>query len=124
MSCRTSLDYSETPAGCRGPKQSWPQAVYLRVAVIRDSGEVPSGFGQSWLGRRLRPPCALCQVVLVESLTDQRLDDGLTAHVKVLSSLIQFLQHAGCEIHIHALNRLNHAALALEETGNVLALIG
>src|ERR1019366_5447632 len=72
----------------------------------------------------LWPPCALCQVVLIESLPDQRLDDGLTAHVKVLSSLIQFLQHAGGNVHIDALNRLNHAALALEETGNVLALIG
>jgi hypothetical protein len=33
-----------------------------------------------------------------------------------------FLQHTGVNIHVHALNRLNHAALTLEETGNVLAL--
>src|SRR5664280_801506 len=76
------------------------------------------------LGRGLWSPCALRQVVLIESLPDQRLDDGLTAHVEVLSSLIQFLQHAGSNVHIDALNRLNHAALAFEETGNILALIG
>jgi hypothetical protein len=62
--------------------------------------------------------------VLIEGLPDERLDYGLTAHVQVLRGLIQFLQHAGSDIHIHALNRLDHAALALEEMRNVLALIG
>lgn len=76
------------------------------------------------LGRRLRSPCSLCQVVLIESLPNQGLDDRLAAHVEVLSRLIQFLQHAGSDIHVNALNRLNHAASALEEVGNIFALIG
>jgi hypothetical protein len=80
--------------------------------------------GPSRSRRRLRPPCALCQIVLIESLPDQRLDDRLAAHVEVLGSLIQLLQHAGRNVHVNALNRLNHAAFALEEMGNVLALIG
>ena len=99
-----------------------PEIPFLAAPITVDLNE--GAFRRPWLGRRLRPPCALCQVVLVESLPDQRLDDGLTAHVKVLSSLIQFLQHAGREIHIHALNRLHHTALTPEKTGNVLALIG
>src|SRR5450759_5304610 len=76
------------------------------------------------LGRSLGSPCALCQVMLIESLPDQCLDDRLTAHIEVLSSLIQFLQHAGSDVYVHALNRLNHAALALEEMGNFLAAVG
>jgi hypothetical protein len=62
--------------------------------------------------------------VLIKSLSDQCLDYRLTAHVQVLSGLIQFFQHPGSDVHVHALNRLNHPALALEEPGNVLSLIG
>ena len=69
-------------------------------------------------------PCALRQVVLIESLPDQGLDDGLAAHVKVSSGPVQFLQHCRSQIHVDALDRLNHAALALEETRDVLPLIG
>jgi hypothetical protein len=50
--------------------------------------------------------------MLIESLPDQCLDDRLTAHIEVLSSLIQFLQHAGSDVYVNALNRLNHATLA------------
>ena len=59
----------------------------------------------------------------VERLSDESLDDRLTAHIEVLRGPIQLLQHRGGHVHIDALNRLNHATLALEETGNILALI-
>ncbi len=36
-------------------------------------------------------PCALRQVVLIESLPDQGLDDGLAAHVEVAGGPVQFL---------------------------------
>ena len=65
----------------------------------------------------------LCQVVLIQRLPDERLDDRLPADVQVPSSLIQFLQHARGEIQVYPLNRLNHAALALKEMGNVFASI-
>lgn len=75
--------------------------------------------------RRLpRPPCALCQIMLIESLPDQRLDNSLAAHVQVLSRLVEFLKHSRCDVHVHALNRLNHAAWAFEKMRNFLALIG
>jgi len=61
--------------------------------------------------------------MLIESLADQRLDDRLAAHIEVVSSPIQFLQHAGSDVDVNTLNRLNHAALALEEMRNVLALV-
>ena len=76
------------------------------------------------LGRGMGLPCALRQIMLIESLPNQRLDDCLTAHVEILSSPIQFLQHGRSEVHINALNRLNHATLAFEETRNVFPLIG
>jgi hypothetical protein len=68
-------------------------------------------------------PGALCQVVLIESLPDQRLDDRLAAHIKIVRSLIQFRQHAGSDVNVNALNRLHHVALSLEKTRNVLAPI-
>ena len=73
---------------------------------------------------RLRLPSALRQVMLIEGLPDERFDDGLPAHVKVPSCVVQFFQHGRSEIHIHPLNRLHHAALALKETRNTLPLIG
>ena len=62
--------------------------------------------------------------MLVESLPDQRLDDSLAAHVEIPRRLIEFFQHARRNVDVHAPNRLNHEALAFEETGNILALIG
>jgi hypothetical protein len=62
--------------------------------------------------------------MLIESLPDQRLDDRLATHVEVLGRLIQLLQHACSDVQVNAPNRLHHAALSLEEMGNVLALIG
>jgi hypothetical protein len=62
--------------------------------------------------------------MLIESLPDERFDNGLAAYVKIPGRPIQFLQHGGREVHIHALNWLNHAARALEETRNILPLIG
>ena len=76
------------------------------------------------LERRLRPPGSPRQVVSVESLPDERFDDGLAAHVEIGRSLIEFLQHARGEIYVHPLNRLNHAPFALEEAGNVLPFLG
>jgi hypothetical protein len=60
----------------------------------------------------------------VERLTDKGLYHGLAAHIEPFSGSVQFLQHCGGEIHIHALNGLNHAAPALEETSYVFPLIG
>src|ERR1035441_4449687 len=77
-----------------------------------------------WLRRPLRPVLALRQVMLVEALPDQRLNNRLAAHIEVASGPIQFLQHAGGDIYVDPLNRLNHAALALEKTGNVFTPIG
>jgi hypothetical protein len=62
--------------------------------------------------------------VLIESLSDERLDYGLAAHVEVLSGLVQFFQHAGGDVDVDTLNGLNHAAFAFEKPGNVLARIG
>jgi hypothetical protein len=62
--------------------------------------------------------------VLIESLPDQRLDDGLATHIEILSCLVEFLQHADSDIHINALNRLDHKALTLEEMGDVLKYDG
>jgi hypothetical protein len=62
--------------------------------------------------------------MLVESLPNQRFDDGLPAYVEFPSGSVQFFQHGRGEVHIHSLNRLNHAAMALKETRNVLPSIG
>jgi hypothetical protein len=62
--------------------------------------------------------------VLIECLADQGLDHGLAADIEVLSGSIQFLQHAGSDVDVDALNRLNHSPFALEEARNVLPLIG
>jgi hypothetical protein len=61
--------------------------------------------------------------MLIESLPYQRFDHCLTAHIQVLSGVVQFLQHAGSDVNVHTLNRLDHAAFTLEEMRNVLALI-
>ncbi len=45
--------------------------------------------------------------MLIESLTHQSLDDGLAADVEFEGSLIELVQHAGGEVDIDALNRLN-----------------
>jgi hypothetical protein len=62
--------------------------------------------------------------MLIESLPDKRLDDGLSAHVELMSGPVQFLQHGRSEVDINALNRPNHATLAFEETRNIFPLIG
>ena len=62
--------------------------------------------------------------MLIESLTHQRFDNGLPADVQVLSCLVQFLLHAGGDVHIDALNRLDHAAFSGEEMGDVFSPIG
>src|SRR5207248_6869465 len=85
--------------------------------------------GRALLPNRLQSgpgllPCTLSQVMLIESLPDECLYDGLTAYVKILSGPVQFLQHGRGEIHVDALDRVNHSALALEETRDVLPLIG
>jgi hypothetical protein len=61
--------------------------------------------------------------MLIESLPDQRFDDGLTAHIQVPSGFVQFLQHVGGKVDIHALNRLDHAAFTLEKARDILAPI-
>jgi hypothetical protein len=61
--------------------------------------------------------------VLIERLPYQRLDDRLTADVKLVRGMIQFFQHGGGYVYVNALNGLNHAALALEKMGYVLSLI-
>jgi hypothetical protein len=66
-------------------------------------------------GRRLRPPCSLCQVMSIKRLPDKRFDDCL-ADVKVLRSIIQFFQHRGGDVYVNPLNGLNHAASALEKS--------
>jgi hypothetical protein len=66
----------------------------------------------------------LRQVALIERLPDKRLDDSLAAHVEVPSGIIQFRQHGRSDVHVDALNRLNHATLAFKEFGNVLSSIG
>jgi hypothetical protein len=42
-------------------------------------------------------------VVLVQSLADQGFDDGLPADVQFLRGALQFFEHGGSEIDIHAL---------------------
>ena len=61
--------------------------------------------------------------MLIESLSDQRFDNSLPAHVQILRGPVQFLQHAGSNIDVHSLNRLNHAAFALEEWRDALSLV-
>src|SRR5580700_3509678 len=84
-------------------------------------------FFSCYTASHLRPLGAtavrVVPVVPIESLPDERLDDGLSANVEVPSGLVQLLQHGRGEVHIDALNRLNHATPVLEETGNVLSLI-
>jgi hypothetical protein len=62
--------------------------------------------------------------MLIEGLPDQRLDHRLPAHIKLVRSPIEFLEHARSHVNINALNRLHHAAFPTEETGNVFSLIG
>jgi hypothetical protein len=62
--------------------------------------------------------------VLIQALPDQRLDNGLSAHIEFLGGSVQFLQHGRSDVHVDPLNRLNHAALTFKETGDVLPLIG
>ena len=73
-----------------------------------------------------RPTCVIAglrlsrpyrQVMPIESLPNQRLDDCLAAHVQIASCPVRFLRHVPRDVHIHALNRLHHPALALEGTG-------
>lgn len=71
-----------------------------------------------------RAPRTLGQIVLIERLPDQSFDDGLAAHVEVLSGLVQFFQHAARDVYIHSLQGLHHATLAFEKTGDVFTLIG
>ena len=53
--------------------------------------------------------------MLIESLPDESFDNGLAAHVEVVSSFVRFFQHAGGEIDIDSLYGLDHAALAFEK---------
>src|ERR1017187_8830745 len=98
-----------------------PGSVSFAAAVLALASSI-----RSWkrLGRRLRPPCALCQVMLIKGLPDQRLDNRLAAHVEGLCRLIQFRHHARRDVHVSPFNRLHHAPLSHEEMENVLALIG
>jgi hypothetical protein len=73
--------------------------------------------GRLGLGFTSRLFQASRQIVLVQGLPDQRLDDGLAAHIEFLSSLVQLFQHSRSEVYVDALNWLNHAAFTLEETG-------
>ena len=59
----------------------------------------------------------------IETLPDQCFDDRLAAHVEILSCPVQFFQQAGRHVHVDPLDRLNHAALAFEEGGDVSALM-
>ena len=65
-----------------------------------------------------RPPCARRQILLMEGLPHQHFDNSLPTHVEILCCLIEFPQRARRHVHSYALNWLNYAALALEETGN------
>ena len=56
---------------------------------------------------RSGPARALGQIVLIKCLPDQRFDNSLAAHIEVLSSLVQFLQHAGSNVYVDSLDRLN-----------------
>jgi len=64
------------------------------------------------------------QVALIESSADKRLDDSLPADIEIPSGVIQLFQHGCGHVHVHALDRLNHAALTPKEFGNVLPSIG
>lgn len=62
--------------------------------VYQELGAFPGAFGPGHRsGSGLRLPCALCKVMLIQSLPHQRFDDGLPAHVKIPSGVVQFLQH-------------------------------
>src|SRR5271166_5283648 len=73
---------------------------------------------------RLRPPGLLRQVVLIESLPHQCFDDRLPADVEVLRGLVEFVQHGCRQVDVDSLDGMNHAALPLEETRDVLPFIG
>lgn len=73
---------------------------------------------------RLGPARTLGQIVLIESLPDQCLNDCLPAYVEILRRLVQFFQHAGCDVDIDPLYGLYHPALAREKMGDVFTLIG
>jgi len=55
------------------------------------------------------------RILLIERLTDQRLDDRLSTDVQLLGSPVQFIQHARREVHIHPLDWTHHAPLVGEE---------
>jgi hypothetical protein len=55
------------------------------------------------------------QILLIERLTDKRLDDRLSTDVQLLGSPVQFFQHARREVHIHPLDWTHHAPLVGEE---------
>src|ERR1700704_2543038 len=82
------------------------------TSQITDPGASRRRFPAHWkLGFLLRLTSAPRQIVLVQSLPDERLDDCLAANIELLGGSIQFLQHGCREVHVNALNRLNHAAL-------------
>jgi hypothetical protein len=60
----------------------------------------------------------------VEGLPNRCLYDCLAAHVEILGGSIQFFEHGGRDVHIYTLNRLDHAAQALEKARDVLPLVG
>src|SRR5208283_2686908 len=65
-----------------------------------------------------------CKIVLVECLTEHGLDHSLTADVQLVCPMVQFFQHVGREVHVHALNWAHHPPLVGEESRNVLAPLG
>jgi hypothetical protein len=61
--------------------------------------------------------------MLIKSLPNQSLDDGLPADVHVPRGLIELLQHCSSEVDVDALDRMNHTAFSFEETRDVLPFI-
>src|SRR5208337_3519516 len=87
------------------------------------SGRVAGLFSRSPPG----PSGALCDVMLVQRLPDERLDQGLPADIQISGGMVEFVQHGNGEIDIYTLNRSLdgrlHAARAGKKARDVPATV-
>jgi hypothetical protein len=98
-----------------------------------DSFEKPNSTGRATRLKSLADPWvstlgAFCPsarssrpLALVQSLANQCLDDGLPANVEIPGGALEFFQHGGAKIHVHALDRFSHLAGVGEKARNILS---
>jgi len=86
--------------------------------MVRSAGRVSSVSGP--VSSSAGGPC---DVALIQSLSNQGLDDRLAAHVQFFRGILQFFQHRSREVYIHALDGLPHLAGIGEKPRDILTAV-